>query len=336
MSEIAAGGVRPAWRSTPGAEAETRRAAPDVRRLLQLALAGLWLLDGVLQYQAFMFSKGFSDMLAGFGVREPGGRGPADQLGRHARRASPGAAERGLRHDPAAAGDRDRLAAHGTRGAGRLGGLVAGRVVVRRGTRDGADRRREPGQRRARRGDPLRAARGAAVAVRPWFARQAGAVRGGARGGRPGGAGAVAGALAQPGLLRAAAREPGAAGAARHDRGDDGRRARVAGRAGPRGRLARRPPGAGRLDRAGHRPGGRRRGRVPAGPGRPGNPGPGHRGGRGVLGVRPGVRGDHDRRRHRPQLRAAARPAGPGLLAGPAGRPGAGAAGPADEGMAAS
>ena len=72
MSEIAAGGVRPAWRSTAGAEAETRRAAPDVRRLLQLGLAGLWLLDGVLQYQAFMFSKGFSGMLADSASGNPG------------------------------------------------------------------------------------------------------------------------------------------------------------------------------------------------------------------------------------------------------------------------
>src|ERR1700748_1553226 len=72
MSGIAAGGVRPAWRSTPGAEAETRRAAPDIRRLLQLALAGLWLLDGVLQYQAFMFSKGVSDMLADLASGNPG------------------------------------------------------------------------------------------------------------------------------------------------------------------------------------------------------------------------------------------------------------------------
>ena len=42
---------------------------------------------------------------------------------------------------------------------------------------------------------------------------------------------------------------------------------------------------------------------------------PGHRGGRGHLGVRRGVRRDPDRRRHRPELRSAARPAGPGLLA---------------------
>lgn len=36
---------------------------PGVRRL-QLALAGLWLLDALLQFQAFMFSRGFAHMLA--------------------------------------------------------------------------------------------------------------------------------------------------------------------------------------------------------------------------------------------------------------------------------
>ena len=250
------------------------------------------------------------------GVGQPArGRQPG-HLERQPRSASSRAAEHDLRHDPGADRGRDRLAAHGTRGAGRLDCLVAGRVVVRRGTRDGADRRGEPGQRRARRRDPLRAARGVAVAFRPPGSGYC-PVHGGARGRCPGGAGAVARAVAQPGLLRAAAGEPGAAGAARHDRRDDGRRAGLAGRAGPRGRLTRRPPGAGRLDRAGHRPGDRRRGRIPADPGRPGDPGAGHRGGRGVLGVRPGARGDHDRRGHRPQLRAAARPAGPRLLAGP-------------------
>ena len=64
MSEVAAAGARAPWPGRLGAGAEVARGAPDVRRLLQLGLAGLWLLDGVLQYQAFMFSKGFSDMLA--------------------------------------------------------------------------------------------------------------------------------------------------------------------------------------------------------------------------------------------------------------------------------
>jgi hypothetical protein len=38
--------------------------APDARRVLQLALAGLWLLDAVLQYQSAMFSRAFPQMLA--------------------------------------------------------------------------------------------------------------------------------------------------------------------------------------------------------------------------------------------------------------------------------
>jgi hypothetical protein len=71
MSEIAAAGVRPAWRSRLGAGAEVARGAPDVRRLLQLALAGIWLLDAVLQYQSFMFSKAFSQMLAGTASGNP-------------------------------------------------------------------------------------------------------------------------------------------------------------------------------------------------------------------------------------------------------------------------
>jgi hypothetical protein len=37
---------------------------PDPRRRLQLALAGLWLLDAVLQFQAFMFTKGFARTLS--------------------------------------------------------------------------------------------------------------------------------------------------------------------------------------------------------------------------------------------------------------------------------
>jgi hypothetical protein len=72
MSEIAAAGARPAWRGRLGAEAGAARGAPDVKRRLQLALAGIWLLVGLLQYQSFMFSKGFSQMLAGTASGNPG------------------------------------------------------------------------------------------------------------------------------------------------------------------------------------------------------------------------------------------------------------------------
>ena len=71
MSEMAAAGVRPAWRSRIGAGAGAARGAPDARRLLQLTLAGIWLLDGLLQYQAFMFSKGFTDMISGTASGNP-------------------------------------------------------------------------------------------------------------------------------------------------------------------------------------------------------------------------------------------------------------------------
>jgi hypothetical protein len=45
---------------------------PDGRRKLQLALAVIWLLDGILQYQPFMFSKAFPQMLAGAAQGNPG------------------------------------------------------------------------------------------------------------------------------------------------------------------------------------------------------------------------------------------------------------------------
>lgn len=63
---IAAGGCVPSGRG----HAETAQIRlPSVRgvlqrRTLQLGLAAIWLLDGVLQYQSFMFTKGFGQMLA--------------------------------------------------------------------------------------------------------------------------------------------------------------------------------------------------------------------------------------------------------------------------------
>jgi len=45
---------------------------PDARRVLQLALAAVWMLDAVLQYQSFMYSKGFGQMLAATAPGNPG------------------------------------------------------------------------------------------------------------------------------------------------------------------------------------------------------------------------------------------------------------------------
>jgi hypothetical protein len=54
------------------AEAAAPWTTPDTRRRLQLVLAAIWLLDGVLQYQAFMFSRGFPQMLAATAPGNPG------------------------------------------------------------------------------------------------------------------------------------------------------------------------------------------------------------------------------------------------------------------------
>jgi hypothetical protein len=72
MSEVAAGSIRARWRSGLDAGAGMARGAPDVRRRLQLSLAGIWLLVALLQYQSFMFSNGFSQMIGGTAAGNPG------------------------------------------------------------------------------------------------------------------------------------------------------------------------------------------------------------------------------------------------------------------------
>jgi hypothetical protein len=65
MTDVAVAGNRTAWRGRLGTEPVAARPSLDARRALQLALAASWLLDGVLQYQGFMFTSGFNQMLAG-------------------------------------------------------------------------------------------------------------------------------------------------------------------------------------------------------------------------------------------------------------------------------
>jgi hypothetical protein len=60
MSE---GSSRPTTPTLPPAEAAWK--APDRRRVLQLTLAGLWLLDALLQLQPFMFSRSFGLLMLG-------------------------------------------------------------------------------------------------------------------------------------------------------------------------------------------------------------------------------------------------------------------------------
>ena len=63
--------ARAGWLRGIGAVHEEGWTAPDPRRRLQLALAGIWLLDAVLQFQAFMFSKDFAQMLGGTAAGNP-------------------------------------------------------------------------------------------------------------------------------------------------------------------------------------------------------------------------------------------------------------------------
>ena len=75
MSEVAVrGGAR--WRSRLGTAADEAGrpwalAELDARRALQLVLAGIWLLDGVLQYQPAMYTKAFGQSLAAVAAGNP-------------------------------------------------------------------------------------------------------------------------------------------------------------------------------------------------------------------------------------------------------------------------
>jgi hypothetical protein len=44
----------------------------DARRVLQLLLAVIWLMDGLLQYQSFMYTQAFGQMIAGTAAGNPG------------------------------------------------------------------------------------------------------------------------------------------------------------------------------------------------------------------------------------------------------------------------
>jgi hypothetical protein len=70
MTESAASSGGTAWPSS-AAVAEQGWTVPDVRRRLQLVLAGIWLLDAVLQYQSFMFTKAFAQMLGATAAGNP-------------------------------------------------------------------------------------------------------------------------------------------------------------------------------------------------------------------------------------------------------------------------
>ena len=72
MSDMTVAGGRLTRRGSPGTAAGTGVRSADSRRVLQLVLAGIWLLDGLLQFQPFMFTKAFGQMLAATAPGNPG------------------------------------------------------------------------------------------------------------------------------------------------------------------------------------------------------------------------------------------------------------------------
>jgi hypothetical protein len=69
MTELAVGRDRAGWRERTGAATSSGR---DARRVLQLALAATWLLDGLLQYQSSMYSPMFGEMIGDTATGNPG------------------------------------------------------------------------------------------------------------------------------------------------------------------------------------------------------------------------------------------------------------------------
>jgi hypothetical protein len=57
---------------TAPSKSSTFRIEADARRVLQLILAAIWLLDGLLQYQSFMYTSAFGQMIAGTAAGNPG------------------------------------------------------------------------------------------------------------------------------------------------------------------------------------------------------------------------------------------------------------------------
>jgi hypothetical protein len=72
MSDLAVPGDRVALRGKLRSEIVPAAQPPDARRALQLGLAGVWLLDALMQYQPVMFTRAFGRMLAEAAAGNPG------------------------------------------------------------------------------------------------------------------------------------------------------------------------------------------------------------------------------------------------------------------------
>ncbi len=152
--------------TAPPEAASIPRTAVDGRRALQLGLAAVWLLDGVLQYQSVFFTKAFGQLLAGAASGNPAVIASPITWDAHL-----------VEHYPvllnAVFATTQLLLGLGIawrptvrRRARRLDRLVAGGVVARRGPGRRAGHPGQRGGRWPRRGHPLRLAGRAALAAR--------------------------------------------------------------------------------------------------------------------------------------------------------------------------
>ncbi len=141
------------------------------------------------------------------GPGQPHSGGPPDLLERRPGRAARDGQQCPVRRRAVAARPGHCLAPHGPHRARCVDRLVTRSLVARRGPGRRAHPGGQPGDRRARRGDSVCAARRAAVAAGP--TRRAGPVRRSPGDRRPSRPGSLATALGQPGLLRGAARPTG-------------------------------------------------------------------------------------------------------------------------------
>ncbi len=152
---------------------QTRRAltrlrdyfASDGRRVFQTALGLIWLLDGALQFQPFMYSKGFISVLTGTASGQPHWLSSSIDWAAHV-----------TQHDLTLFNTLFALVQVSI-GLGLLyrrtvkpalavvPRVGAGRLVVQRGVRDAVRRHGEPAHGRARRGTPLRDRRPAGLAA---------------------------------------------------------------------------------------------------------------------------------------------------------------------------
>jgi hypothetical protein len=55
-----------------GRDRPTISRGTDARRMLQLLLAAIWLMDGLLQYKSFMYTQAFGQMIGDTAAGNPG------------------------------------------------------------------------------------------------------------------------------------------------------------------------------------------------------------------------------------------------------------------------